>query len=411
MAKAKTTTGVKKPRTKPQQQSKPKRDKTQRATSIVVKEPNPQSTLSSVGQNIGGALGSLGGHLLSRLTGFGTYEVEKNSVSEGNAVPSFTSQGNGVTVCHREYITDISGSVLFTNTSYAVQPGLGSSFPWLSDLASGFEEYEILGLVYEFKTTSGMYSAASTALGAVIMATTYNVLEPLFTNKQTMESYEYSVSTVPSASILHPVECQPFNNVTNTWFTRTAAAPTNLNQLYDMGNFQIATVGMPIVSVIGELWVSYEVRLKKPRIAFFSPGDFLHMVNTTAATCTAASPLSPAMTMRVGSDLTGFVYVSGTTFRLQNPGTYQIVMNHQGATIAAAAGMTVGANITLGPLIYNNAAVATFSLSTAAQAHFISTYTVSTYGTGAANTFTVTTLTTLTIGNIDLIITGLLTSV
>ena len=181
------------------------------------------------------------------------------------------SVSNGaVIIRHREYLRDIFNSVNFENISFDLNPGITSSFPWLSQIAMSFAQYRFRGLVFEFKTTSSdtvLSSAASTSLGTVVLATQYNALDTPFTNKFEMENWEYSVSTKPSLSCMHPVECAKSQTPVSLLWTRNGPKSGD-ERLYDLGNFNIATVGMQGAagsSAVGELWCSYEVEFYKPQ--------------------------------------------------------------------------------------------------------------------------------------------------
>lgn len=257
--------------------------------------PGMAATGSAIGSTfgpIGSALGGLAGGLISHLTGFGAYHINSNTLLSGQTVPTFMNNGDGVKVCHREYIADVvsnSSNGVFNLVNYNVNPGLASTFPWLSTIARNFEEYEFKGLVFEYRTTSGAVTS-SQALGAVIMATNYDVVDPNFTTKQAMEAYEYSVSGVPSANLLHPVECAPGSRPLNTLYVRNTGVTTGGQQLYDFGNFQIATQGVPGSSVnLGELWVSYDVEFRKPKLGLIV--QTAHLVESAPGTATAAHPL------------------------------------------------------------------------------------------------------------------------
>lgn len=222
-----------------------------------------------LGGPLGGAVGLAAGKLISSITGFGDYRVNSNTITAGNSVPTFKQGGHGVRMCHREFISDVTGSVEFKNTSYSINPGLPRSFPWLSLMGDHFEEYEMKGLVFEYRPSSGSaVSSTSSALGVVVMATDYDPVNDPFPNKQVMESYEFSNSTVPFNGCMHPVECARGRNVMDNLYLRKD--DTELvdqdRRFYDMGNFQIATVGMQSSYVVGELWVSYDCIFKKPRL-------------------------------------------------------------------------------------------------------------------------------------------------
>jgi hypothetical protein len=205
---------------------------------------------------------------LSRAFGFGSYKIKRNSLM--NSDVSVFADNGGMTFSHREFVTDITSSTAFANTVYPINAGNPVLFPFLSKLASNYEEYEFLGLIFTFKSTSALaVGTTNAALGTVIMATEYDVYAPVYGNKQTMEVGDFACSSPPSQSQIHPVECDPRQNVMKKLFVQPS---TNLASLPDdarfsmMGLFQIATSGMQAASSIGELWVSYHVRLTKPRI-------------------------------------------------------------------------------------------------------------------------------------------------
>jgi len=124
---------------------------------------------------------------MKHITGFGDYNISVNSLMGPAFTPPEIINRSRESVCirHREYITDITASSAFTLQSYDINPGLVSSFPWLSAVAGNFEEYMISGMIYEFKTLSADYTTASSAaLGFVVMATQYNALSANFPDKK-----------------------------------------------------------------------------------------------------------------------------------------------------------------------------------------------------------------------------------
>lgn len=230
---------------------------------------------STIGSTVGGLLsgpmgakvGSSAGKLFSKITGFGDYKVSSNSILMGTDPPQFGTAGRGTLVKHREYIQDISGSTAFVNTSFPINPGLYQSFPWLASVAANYEEYAIRGMVFEFKSTSATaLNSTNTALGTVIMSTNYNAYRPAFATKSEMENHEFCTSAKPSDSFTHPIECAVNENPLTVLYVRQGTVGDGDIRMYDLGNFQIATAGMQAVATIGELWVTYDVELLKPRL-------------------------------------------------------------------------------------------------------------------------------------------------
>jgi hypothetical protein len=259
-----------------------------------------------VGSSIGSWLGKKAGSLFRSITGLGTYAVTKNSLmANPNDPPVLTNTKGGTRIQHREYITDITGSSTFTLTPFSINPGVAATFPWLSGCALNFEEYILHGLVFEFKSTSASaLNSTNTALGTVIMATEYNVVNANYTNKRDMENYVYSTSCSPDTSALHPVECARDINVLSELFIRNTIPPSGTDLRFsDIGKFQIATVGMQASANIGELWVTYDVELIKPKLpnAYTSIGPAHYAYDATSGFPAGASA-APVSTNVFGID-------------------------------------------------------------------------------------------------------------
>jgi hypothetical protein len=177
----------------------------------------------------------------------------------------------------------VTGSVAFTSTTFPISVAVYALFPWLASFASKYEQVRIHGMIAEFKSTSGSAIASTNnSLGTVIMATQYNPTDLPFTNKLQMENYEYSTSSKPSETFLHGVECKPGLTVAPELFTQQAAVIGSIidPKLTTLGNFTIATVGMQAAVVVGELWISYEVELLKPRLDSTYGTSTLQLIST-----------------------------------------------------------------------------------------------------------------------------------
>jgi len=274
----------------------------------------PKGSFSELGSTIAGPLGKAGGAAFAKLLGFGSYNVKQNSIlSEGQSPAVMHSGSNKFRIRHREYIQDIvSSSVVnaFQLNSYAINPGLQQVFPWLSAIATQFEEYRILGMVFEFKTLYAdaiASSAANSSIGGVIMATDYNANNPNFINKQQMDNTQYTVSDKPSNSFYHPVECNPRETPLPMLYIRNGALDANIDQkTYDLGVFQVASFGIASTSVtLGELWCSYEIELSKPISTASLGQDILSDHIKLTGTVNNTHPMGTTSVVTSGSSLGG----------------------------------------------------------------------------------------------------------
>lgn len=255
-----------------------------------------------LGSTVGlGDLGEHAGSALASLFGHGDYSLKSNSLMADAShvmVPKFDNNGKrGIRVREREYIGDIfsgalvSGSSTFTNTSFTINPGIASTFPWLSTVANQFEEYEPHGIVFEFISTSSEYNGTNQALGSIIMATDYDPDDPSYSSKLEMENADYTNSCKSAHNMMHGIECDPSERGDKVLYVRSGSVGTQPKKFFDLGNFQIATLGMSAANVnLGELWVSYDITFYKKQVI----GGYLgntNLINFTQFTgVTAALP-------------------------------------------------------------------------------------------------------------------------
>jgi hypothetical protein len=365
-----------------------------------------QTAGTFLGGPLGGQMGARAGSWFGKITGLGSYKLNRNNLMTDNGPPVFGNTGQGMTICHREFLQDITSTTGFSLTSFPINSGLTSTFPWLANVAINFEQYEFLGLVFSYRPTSATsVGSTNTAQGTVIMATDYDTHDSTFSSKQQMEAYEFSTSCAPFNEMLHPIECQPRFNTLARFFTRSGAVPTGADtNFYDLGNFQIATVGMQASAVIGELWVTYQVRLLKPKLPTPLGAGLIgaHIVESPATAVTTAAPLGSGGGVTRSGSLLGSV-TSPSTFTLPQPGQYLISYSLFTSTINAAPQLTVGSNITKQRLFNDNGAVEFFDFHTNTSGYYVTVVNVSNGGFSAANVCTLV-LSGVTAGQCDLFI-------
>jgi hypothetical protein len=241
----------------------------------------------------GGYLGGSGaragwraGANLSKAFGWGDYHINTNQIID--SMPDVSPQQN---IHHVGSVkTDLTGDIIYSNSefvqniyanvvggaspfeiqSFEINAGLSQTFPFLSQIAQNFELYEMQGLIFQYKPTSGEFgSNNSNALGKVVLCTNYDPDAPLFTNTIAMENYDYACASKPSSGCLHGVECKTGQRSTNMLYIRTGVS-TKDKVFTDVGTFQVATEGIPSAVagsvIVGELWVTYTVKLSRAKL-------------------------------------------------------------------------------------------------------------------------------------------------
>ncbi len=254
--------------------------------------------------------------------------VAKATVRRMNR-PKFLNKPSGdLTVCHREYINEIAGSVAFAVNTLQINPGLAGVFPWLSQIAQRFESYRFKKLVFAFETES-----ATSATGSVIGAIDYDASDSAPENKTQVMAYRNSVRSPPWSDFSMNSQQEDLNK-RKTYYVRPGALSSNQDiKLYDVGNFYLCTQGQAGTTTVGELYVEYVIDLMTPQLSAPGAGDAIWGLFT------GTSNAAPAATV-AGGNLPVSVVSTGTTLSVT---TFTFTQPWQGY-------VTVGLNGTgLGP--------------------------------------------------------------
>nr|WRQ65331.1 structural protein [Tolivirales sp.] len=222
----------------------------------------------------GASMGSGIGAALSKWLGSGDYQVSSNSMvsamKASGSIPMMHKNDQTVVVRHKEFIGEIRSAQNYTvQYSLELNPGVANTFPWLSNIAKNYQEYRFKGVVFHYVPTSGSaISSTNNALGSVMMQTSYRATDtPPDTKRELLNEY-WSTETSPAETTCHPIECNPAENPFNVQYVRQTDVPIGDNLLlYDLGRTYVATSGQQADNIpIGDLWVTYEVELKKPTL-------------------------------------------------------------------------------------------------------------------------------------------------
>jgi len=192
--------------------------------------------------------------------------IRKNSLFQNgmNQPPSFAG-GATFIFEHSEYITDIvssSSANTFKTQTFTCNPANATSFPWLSNIATNFESYEIEGMIYRYESTCGnSVASTNTSLGTTMGYFAYDTLDATALSKNVLMQYEGAVDAVTSNSFLIGVECDKSKLVSPRLYVGTPPAGSDAKS-YNWGNLVIATSGLQGTSVtVGELYVHYRIKI------------------------------------------------------------------------------------------------------------------------------------------------------
>lgn len=321
-----------------------------------------------LGALAGGAMGYMSGGLsgagaglssgwsrgadFSKFMGWGDYSsgnqiIDGGSSNQQQISVNQTDLTGDIYVARTEFVQNIvvtgpaGGTSVFENRSFGLNPGLQVVFPWLAQIAQCFTLYDFEGLIFQFKPLFSEDAGTSNSLGKVIMATEYDPAAPDFITSVQMSNYDYANSSKPSCGMYHGVETAQRQQAVNMMYVRTGTSTRDLI-FTDVGKFQLATEGVPLPAgatsvIIGELWVTYRVKLSRAEIYSALLGnnitqDVQNGTSSNTALWTATSFVKSTNT--IGMTVSN---ISATSLRLTFPqnlslGYYQIMIQFRAVT-------------------------------------------------------------------------------
>lgn len=252
-------------------------------------------------------------------TGMGDYDrtgaVDNSLVGGGQAsagIPMFGPEQQNYTVSKAEFISNIyapSAAGAFQNLVLPLNPGLPQTFPWLSLVAPQFEEYEFEQLIFYYRPMVSDFNSSTGQVGEIVMCTQYNPSEPQFSDISRAKNYMGAMSAKTSIAMNQGVECDPRKNSGAPGkYVRLGPLTGTNNDLkqYDQGNLNVMVSGTPPAyndQILGELWVTYTVTLRKPKLPDTSGAAILRDYFQSSL-ATPALPLAPpACSLILASDI------------------------------------------------------------------------------------------------------------
>jgi hypothetical protein len=200
-------------------------------------------------------------------------------------------------------------------------------------------------MVFHYIPSSGdAVASTNPALGTVMFQTSYRSTDATPTSKVEMLNEYWASENVPAQAFCHPIECDPKENPFNVQYVRTGTLPSTENQLmYDLGKTFVATQGMQTTgNPVGDVWVTYEIELKKPLLAsnVSNAIDTYEAYNSTATTTSVFANLT-------SSDTSTLAVTFPTAMQLTMPrgcvGTYLLLVSFYPSASFSAFSSTAGA--------------------------------------------------------------------
>jgi hypothetical protein len=169
-------------------------------------------------------------------------------------------------ITHREVVAAALSSTTFAVQSYALNPGLPDSFPWLSTQASGWEQYCFHRLKFEYVTRCSTATA-----GSFILSPEYDPTDPPPASALSAANVMDSVEDAVWKDMACDLNIAAMYPLGPRKFIRTSRIAGDI-RTYDSGTFHLCAVTNPATgTALGNLWVEYDVELFVPQTLVAAP--------------------------------------------------------------------------------------------------------------------------------------------
>jgi hypothetical protein len=182
------------------------------------------------------------------------------AIGQRTSTPKMFNGKRMIRVNHRELVQTISGSTTFDVTALPLNPGIASTFPWLSSIAGSFEQYRFNKLRFHYVTR-----APSTYIGSILMAPEYDALDSSPASEIVASQMDGAVEDSPWKEQYLDFSVQDMFPMGPRKYVRTGTISSSDLKTYDAGTAFICAVSCADTSAIGKLWVEYDVELHIPQ--------------------------------------------------------------------------------------------------------------------------------------------------
>jgi len=260
-----------------------------------------------------------------------------SSIATTTMAPNISATRDSCRIIHKELIGNVTGSVAFTiANTFALNPGLAASFPWLSQQAINWQFYRFNKLRFRALSRTG-----NTTPGSQALVPDYDASASAPASEVIASSFEDVVEDVPWKSLVCDLRPSSMFAMGPKKFVRTAALAANQDiKTYDAGQLFVTTIDGTAVAW-SKLWVEYDITFSTPQLPP-NGGNTLSSLHITSTTPTTASMLAnPVIAAGSSSPAPATVALDVLTFPL--PGRYLVTYSATATTSVTQTGAPTGA--------------------------------------------------------------------
>lgn len=185
--------------------------------------------------------------------------VSIGTIVKVNAPTYSNTSQIGVTIYHKELVGGLTSSVtadIFYG--FAVNPGLDTTFPWLSGVAAQYEEYRFNSLKFHYVTR-----VSTTTAGNILTGFDADAADQLPDREEELGSFAHAMEGPAWRNHTMTVD----KRLLQRWlYVRSSGLDNNQDiKTYDTGKFIAMLTRDSNAQIWGKLWVEFSINLRGPQ--------------------------------------------------------------------------------------------------------------------------------------------------
>jgi hypothetical protein len=261
------------------------------------------------------------------------------STGQSGFVPNIKTDGKSSRIVHREMVLKIPMTVLFATQTLQINPGLSTTFPWLSTQANSWETYRFNSLRFCYFTRVG-----SGVGGSVILTPDYDPADGAPASELIATSFQNMAEDVSWKDIRCVLNPQAMHAIGPRKYVRSGALSANQDiKTYDVANLFVSTID-GIAGPAGNIWAEYDISFFTPQLP--ASGTFGLYQRTRFTAVTTANLFANAASTGTST----FATFAGNTLTFTSAGRYNVDLFISAATsvVLTASVVTGGTTVDYG---------------------------------------------------------------
>jgi len=297
--------------------------------------PQLGASLGGLAGPAGGAVGGLLGKMGSNILGKGQYSIndgaKKGALMKGSGMSRVTNS----IISHEEFIgTFVVNSGANAQSVYSLNPANSATHPWLNYIATLYDRFDYLQVVFKVRSLTNAATTTNTAYGEILLNNFYDPTETVPADKVSLMMKDQCTMFKSIDDFDHGFECKntgPGASELPQYFVADADNSGQDPRWLYPGKVSVSVFNPLGATTSYDLYIEYSVRLVNPKLPNGGQGGNVptdYFIGTTNGTLLFSNTTSNKLP-EPGSSINGYFQAGANVYRFPtnyNTGYYMVIL-------------------------------------------------------------------------------------